>query len=163
MKDDIKHYYDVVCKLTMKNFVEILMADLAKNSFIYDINTTDRIAFLPFNFSEVMHTIMFENNGWGIHFADVIDINDYYSDENAWMLNFSIELNKFLEDKKFEADLYENGIKAYISKEKITQINEKYDKSIQLKVNHFTNIITSLCMKDYTSKQFDIFRKKKIF
>lgn len=98
-KNDIEHYINITPVVDLKGFVTLLLADLAsKTRNIWTENT--KYAFLPMDYKNRIEQIMYAENGWGIKFSKLIDINEYYEKQRQWEDNLGEVLSETLSELK---------------------------------------------------------------
>jgi hypothetical protein len=99
MKNDINHYYETTTLIDMKDFAKYLLLELANHSMVvnYD-NPSIKTCSLPVNYKQIIKEIMYKDNGWGLAFSQLIDINEYYENELSWEEKFSNNLSLIIKE-----------------------------------------------------------------
>ena len=164
--DEQKHLIGIEPVVDMKNFVLLLLADLAQksNSFYLD-NKNLMIAELPLNYCEIIEKIMYAENGWGIKFAELIDIYSYYESQSDWEKELGKTITQTIQEEKLQSnlDLEYNYIEIKFTKEKVKEIRNRFDDKTLNIMNHFSNLIgdassTRLCIIEENEITRDINR-----
>jgi len=130
----------------MKHFVMLLLADMAKKSPIlyFDKSKMDiKTACLESDYKRVIEEIMYAENGWGIKFAEFIDITEYYESQIDWEKEFDKTIKKVCEelDKEYRFDIEDEYIEIDFTKEEIENIRSYYDEHILETMDHFSNLM----------------------
>lgn len=152
-QNDLKHYVDITPVVDMKEFVTLLLVDLASKN---DHN----IAMLPMDFKSRIEQIMYEENSWGIEFSKFIDINEYYEHQKEWEHKLGNTINiiffKLKKDHHITFDFETDNVAITFKKEEIEGVKEKYDQETLETMRNFSNLIG-----DYTlSRKFKIDRRE---
>ena len=75
IKKEQQQIIGIVPAIDMKHFVLLLLADLAsKSPIIYFNDCNIKTACLSSDYKRIIQDIMYQENGWGIKFAELIDI-----------------------------------------------------------------------------------------
>ena len=131
--------------MDMKNFVLLLLADLARKSeTIHCIdNQKLMVACLPLNYCEIIEKIMYEETGWGIKFAELIDIYSYYECQSDWEQKLSIIIAKVLKEEKLNSNLIleHSYIEIQFTKAQIEEIRNRFDENTLMVMDHFSNLL----------------------
>lgn len=132
--------------IDIKNFMMLLLADLASKSPIYHIGNVDlKTACLRTNYKEIIENIMYQENGWGIKFATLIDIYSYYEFQQEWETKlgtaFDIVLSKL--NKKVRLDFENDIIEVEFTTEEIMDIKSQYDRETLIVMDHFSNLMSA--------------------
>lgn len=156
MKNDIGYFYDVVPVLDLEHFIELLLVILAKkNQSIYFYKPSNLLtATLSTNYKEVIETIMYEENGWGMKFAKLIDITRYYFEQSEWELDLSQAFKKYIKErnKKLNYDFEFDYLEFEYAKEEIERVLVNYDEEIIEVMSHFANLV-----KDFgANRRYDL-------
>jgi len=131
----------------MRNFIILLLADLASKSLIHHFdNSGIKTASLSTDYKRIIEDIMYEENGWGIKFATLINIYSYYEFQLDWERKFASTLKKVLVElnKKIEFDFENDSIRVNFTKEEIDTIKSKYDEETLSNMDHFSNLINNI-------------------
>lgn len=154
-KNDIEHYINITPVVDLKGFVTLLLADLAsKTRNIWTENT--KYAFLPMDYKNRIEQIMYAENGWGIKFSKLIDINEYYEKQRQWEDNLGEALSETLSELKKDSPISYNfqtdTISIPFTIKEISKIKQRYDNEVLEIMDHFSNLI-----EDYAfSREFKI-------
>ena len=139
----------------MKNFVLLLLADLARKTKIHDFqNPNLKVASLPLEYCDIIEKIMYEENGWGTKFASIIPIYYYYENQREWECKLGeaietilIEESKTTTENDFELysdfDLKYDCIYVYFTEDEINEIRSRCDSMLLEVMDHFSNLVSS--------------------
>lgn len=144
IKEEQEKIIGIVPLIDMKHFVLLLLADLAsKSSINLDVRNT-KTACLNTNYKEIIEDIMYQDNGWGIKFATLIDISTYYEFQSDWEKELGKTIKEVLIElkKEFIYDLENDIILIDFTKEEIENIKSDFDEDILENMDHFTNLIS---------------------
>ena len=134
----------------MKHFLILLLADLASKSPIVDFDNPDQnIACLSIDYKKIIESIMYEENGWGIKFATLINIHSYYEYQQEWESKLGRTLNKVLIElnKNPRYDFEDDDIEIYFEDDEIKSIKSNYDEETLAVMDHFSNLMASLTIE----------------
>ncbi len=150
VKNDKGYFLDVPV-VDMKHFVLLLLAGLACKS-PYEFSTKT-IAVLPANYKEIIQTIMYGENGLGIRFSQLIDIDAYYEHQLAWEKKLGNMIQQVVADlgKTFGYNFENDSIEIPFTSEEIVSIKRQYDINALNNMELFTSYFTDLS-KDYIFK-----------
>lgn len=132
--------------IDMKNFVILLLADLASKSPIIHYNNPNiKTACLNIDYKKTIQDIMYEENGWGIEFASLINIYSYYEFQLEWEKKLGSTIKKVLYElnKQPELDFKNDKIRINFTEEEIKKIKNRYDNETLSIMDHFSNLIQS--------------------
>lgn len=138
----------------MKNFVLLLLADLARKTKIHDFqNPNLKVALLPLEYRDIIEKIMYEENGWGTKFASIIPIYYYYENQREWECKLGKMIKSVLNEENLEHDfdLEYNCIRVYFTEDRINEIRSKSDSMLLEVIDHFSYLISS-CLFDRDAK-----------
>ena len=130
----------------MKNFVLLLLADLARKTKIHDFqNPNLKVALLPLEYRDIIEKIMYEENGWGTKFASIIPIYYYYENQREWECKLGKMIKSVLNEENLEHDfdLEYNCIRVYFTEDRINEIRSKSDSMLLEVMDHFSNLVSS--------------------
>ena len=130
----------------MKNFVLLLLADLARKTKVYDFqNPNLKVASLPLEYCDIIEKIMYEENGWGTKFASIIPIYYYYENQREWECKLGEAIETILDEENLEHDfdLEYNCIRVYFTEDEINEIRSKCDSMLLEVMDHFSNLVSS--------------------
>lgn len=144
IKDEQQKIIGIIPVIDMKHFVTLLLADLASKTPIirFDENKI-KTACLSTDHKKIIENIMYQENGWGIKFATLIDIYSYYESQSDW----EKQLGKTIEDvlnelnKEFIYDFEYDIIRIDFTEEEIKNIKSQYDKATLEEMDHFSNLM----------------------
>ncbi len=148
--DEQKYLIGIEAVIDMKNFVLLLLADLARKSTTFCLDNEDlMIASLPLNYCEIIEKIMYTENGWGIKFAELIDIYSYYENQSDWEKELGRTITKIIQDEKLHSnlDLEYNCIEIQFTKEGVKEIRSRFDDETLDIMNHFSSLIDDASFK----------------
>jgi len=168
--------------IDMKHFVLLLLADLAsKTQIIYLNDNKNKIACLSTEYKKIIEDIMYQENGWGIRFATLINIHTYYEFQSDWKKKLGKTIEKVIKElnKEFVYNFENDRIEIEFTKEEINDIKSNYDEETLTIMDHFTNLINDttftrnwdLEMNDmnrsvnrgmYESHVFDVIKLRRI-
>lgn len=155
MNDDIGYFYNIIPIIDMEKFVMLLLADLASKSPItcFD-NPNKKIACLKTDYKRIIEKIMYEENGWGIKFAQLIDIKQYYNNQLEWENEFSLNISKILEklNKQITYNFLFDNIEIIFTEREINNIKSLYDEDFLKIMDHFSNLLSSYIF----SRKYDL-------
>lgn len=155
MNDDIGYFYNINPIIDMEKFIMLLLADLASKSPITCFDNHDyKIACLTTDYKRVIEKIMYEENGWGIKFGQLIDIKQYYDNQIEWENEFAIAISKVLEklNKQTNYDFMCDNIEIKFTNAEISSIKSQYDEDVLELIDHFSNLLSNYIY----SRKFDI-------
>ena len=130
----------------MKNFVLLLLADLARKTKVYDFqNPNLKVALLPLEYRDIIEKIMYEENGWGTKFASIIPIYYYYENQREWECKLGKMIKSVLNEENLEHDfdLEYNCIRVYFTEDRINEIRSRCDSMLLEVMDHFSNLVSS--------------------
>ena len=130
----------------MKNFVLLLLADLARKTKIHDFqNPNLKVALLPLEYRDIIEKIMYEENGWGMEFSSIIPIYSYYENQREWECKLGKMIKSVLNEENLEHDfdLEYNCIRVYFTEDEINEIRSKCDSMLLEVMDHFSNLVSS--------------------
>lgn len=133
--------------LNLNDFVYLMLAHLASNSPIIDLNNpSNKYICLPATYKQIIENILYAKNGWYNDFSSLINMDEYFEDHFLWEQQMSEELKNVLNnlDKKMEYDFERDNILIIITENELSEIRKKYNnEEINNKMDHFTNLLTS--------------------
>lgn len=138
----------------MKNFVLLLLADLARETKIHDFqNPNLKVALLPLEYRDIIEKIMYEENGWGMKFSSIIPIYSYYENQREWECKLGKMIKSVLneENLEYDFDLEYNCIRVYFTEDRINEIRSKSDSMLLEVIDHFSCLVSS-CLFDRDAK-----------
>ena len=138
----------------MKNFVLLLLADLARKTKVYDFqNSNLKVASLPLEYCDIIEKIMYEENGWGMKFSSIIPIYYYYENQREWECKLGKMIKSVLNEENLEHDfdLEYNCIRVYFTEDRINEIRSKSDSMLLDVIDHFSYLVSS-CLFDRDAK-----------
>ena len=139
-----KHIIGIEPVMDINNFALLLLADMAsKSKIFYSDKQNSMTASLPLNYCEVIEKIMYEENGWGIKFAELIDIYSYYECQSDWEQKLSIIIAKVLKEEKLNSNLIleHSYIEIQFTKAQIEEIRNRFDENTLMVMDHFSNLL----------------------
>lgn len=145
IKKEQQQIIGVIPLIDMKHFVLLLLADLAsKSPIIYFDGRNTKTACLGMNYKEIIEDIMYQENGWGIKFATLINIYSYYEYQSDWEKKLGRTIENVLRELKKELiyDLENDRILIDFTKEEIENIKSGFDEETLENMDHFTNLIS---------------------
>lgn len=130
--------------LDIKNFIYLMLSTLANNSKITN-ELNEKVAYLPYNYKQIIENIIYAENKWKEIFSNLIDIDEYLDDHFEWELIFSKTLIEVLNNlnKQVSYDIINDRLLISFKQEEIDLIMNKY-QDVELK-NHmiqFTSLLT---------------------
>jgi len=131
----------------MRNFIILLLADLASKSLIHHFDNSEiKTACLRTDYKRIIEDIMYEENGWGIKFATLINIYSYYEFQLDWERKFASTLKEVLVElnKTIEFDFENDSIRVDFTSEEIEAIKSQYDEETLSNMDHFSNLIDDI-------------------
>lgn len=146
--EEQRHLIGIEPVMDMENFVLLLLADLARKSKIHYFDNQElMIACLPLNYCEIIEKIMYEENGWGIKFAELIDIYSYYECQSDWEQKLGKIITKVIKDEALNSNLIleHNHIEIQFTNTQIKEIRNRFDEDTLIVMDHFSNLLD-----DYT-------------
>ena len=142
--EEQKNIIGIVPVMNMKNFVMLLLADLASKSRIYHLDgRKTKTACLSSDYKRIIEDIMYQENGWGIKFAELINIYTYYEFQQEWEEKLGRTLKEVLEKLQKEViyDYERDIIEIEFTEEEIDNIKSMYDEKTLEVMDHFSNLI----------------------
>ncbi len=142
--EEQRHLIGIEPVMDMKNFVLLLLTDLACKSKIHYFNNQELMtACLPLNYCEIIEKIMYEENGWGIKFAELIDIYSYYECQSDWEQKLGKIITKVIKDESLSSNLIleHNYIEIHFTKAQIEEIRNRFDEDTLIVMDHFSNLL----------------------
>ncbi len=139
-----KHIIGIEPVMDINNFALLLLADMAsKSKIFYSDKQNSMTASLPLNYCEVIEKIMYEENGWGIKFAELIDIYSYYENQSDWEMELGAAISKILQDEKLKSDLdlEYSYLNIHFTKTQIEEIKSRFDEETLDIMDHFSNLL----------------------
>lgn len=146
IKKEQEEFIGVIPIMDMKHFIMLLLADLASKSKIYHLDgSKTKTACLSTDYKRIIEDIMYQENEWGIKFAELINIYSYYEFQAEWEAKFGKKLRKVLDElnKEFYYDFERDVIEIEFAEEEIDNIKKMYDEKTLQVMDHFTNLIDS--------------------
>lgn len=151
-KNDLKHFIDIDITpiVDMKGFVTLLLADLASRETLYIFNGPNKKqASLPMDYKSRIEQIMYMDNGNGIKFSKLINIEDYYEHQIKWEQELgktiSDVINELGKKEQTTYNLETDTIEIIFTEEEIEKIKSRYDRETLEIMNDFSRSID-----DYT-------------
>lgn len=144
--EEQKYLIGIEPVVDMKNFVLLLLADLARKTKVYDFqNPNLKVASLPFEYRDIIEKIMYEENDWSNEFASIIPIYSYYEYQREWEIKLGKTIQKVLKEKnlKHDYDLEYNCLNVYVTDEVINKIRSECDDMLLEVMDHFSNLMIS--------------------
>lgn len=142
--EEQRHLIGIEPVMDMKNFVLLLLTDLARKSKIHYFNNQELMtACLPLNYCEIIEKIMYEENGWGIKFAELIDIYSYYECQSDWEQKLGKIITKVIKNESLSSNLIleHNYIEIHFTKAQIEEIRNRFDEDTLILMDHFSNLL----------------------
>lgn len=142
--EEQRHIIGIEPVMDMKNFALLLLADLARKSKThYSDNQELMTACLPLNYCEIIEKIMYEENGWGIKFAELIDIYSYYECQSDWEQKLGIIIAKVIKEEVLNSNLIleHNYIEIQFTKVQVEEIRNRFDNKTLIVMDHFSNLL----------------------
>lgn len=142
--EEQKSIIGIVPVMNMKNFVMLLLADLASKSKIYHLDgRKTKTACLSADYKRIIEDIMYQENGWGIKFAELINIYTYYEFQQEWEEKLGRTLKEVLDKlhKEVTYDYERDIIEIEFTEEEIDNIKSTYDEKTLEVMDHFSNLI----------------------
>ena len=139
-----KHIIGIEPVMDINNFALLLLADMAsKSKIFYSDKRNSMTASLPLNYCEIIEKIMYEENGWGIKFAELIDIYSYYENQSDWEMELGATISKILQDEKLKSDLDLecSHLNIHFTKAQIEEIKSRFDEEALDIMDHFSNLL----------------------
>lgn len=139
-----KHIIGIEPVMDINNFALLLLADMAsKSKIFYSDKRNSKTASLPLNYCEVIEKIMYEENGWGSKFAELIDIYSYYENQSDWEMELGAAISKILQDEKLKSDLdlEYSYLNIHFTKTQIEEIKSRFDEETLDIMDHFSNLL----------------------
>lgn len=146
IKKEQQQIIGIVPNIDMKNFVILLLADLASKTCIIRFDDSDiKTACLSTEYKKIIEDIMYQENGWGIKFATLIDIYSYYEFQSDWEKKLGKTIEQVLNElnKTFVYDFENDIIKMDFTSKEIEDIKSRYDEETLANMDHFTNLISN--------------------
>ena len=152
IKEEQRKIIGIEPVIDMRNFVELLLANLAYNSTDYSIDYNRpelRTFYLSTEYNKIIEDIMYQENGWGIRFAQIINIHSYYEYQLDWEKKLSRTIEKVLKELNAEYyyDFEYNFIVIKLSTFEITRIRNAADKELTEIMHHFSNLVNDASFK----------------
>lgn len=148
-KNDINHYIDITPIVDMKGFVTLLLAELASKDEGSVRKGEVRYACLPIDYKSRIEQIMYQQNGWGIKFSRLIDINEYYEDQKQWEQNLGNTIKEVLSEikngYKIDCNFETDTLVIPFTVKEIETIKDSYDEETLEIMDYFSNLIVSYC------------------
>lgn len=144
--EEQKYLIGIESVVDMRNFVLLLLADLARKTKIHDFqNQNLKVALLPLEYRDIIEKIMYEENGWGMKFSSIIPIYYYYENQREWEYKLGKMIKSVLKEENLEHDfdLEYNCIRVYFTEEKINTIRSDCDSLLLEVMDHFSNLVSS--------------------
>lgn len=148
-----KHIIGIEPVIDIYHFALLLLTDLALKSDLCDLNNPDiKKACLPLEYLDIIEEIMYEENGWGILFNELIDSPVYYEYQDEWEKDLGRNIKKVLmeESLKYDIDLESNRLVIDFDLNKIILIRSMFDKKSLQDIDCFSQIIMDylLCRRN---------------
>ena len=132
--------------LNIKEFVYLLLATLAQDSKIIDLNDKNiKTISLPIQYKQIIQNILCADNGWKEEFSILIDIEEYFENHFVWEQKLALTLKKVLVDlnKTFEYDFEYDRLLIKFTCDEIDSILMQYnDDELKSVMEHFVNLLT---------------------
>lgn len=146
--------------MDFKCFVALLLADLASKSPITYFDEREiKTTCLNTRYKEIIENIMYQENGWGITFAELINIHSYYESQSDWEREFGTKLNEFVTKmgKEVKYNFITDNIEIDFTEKEINTIKGLFDEETLKNIDHFTTLIND---PEFNRKQ--VLEKKEI-
>ena len=144
IKEEQRKIIGIEPVIDMKNFVLLLLADLAsKSHVIYFNGNKNKTACLSTEYKKIIEDIMYQENGWGIRFATLINIHAYYEFQTDWEKKLGKTIEKVIKElnKEFVYNFENDRIEIEFTPEEINNIKKNYDEETLTIMEHFSNLI----------------------
>lgn len=132
--------------IDMKHFVLLLLADLASKSPILHFDGSNtQTACLGTDYKRIIEEIMYAENGWGIKFAELIDICSYYE----YQIEYEEKLARMIKqvcselNKEYYFDIENDRIRIDFTNDEIENIKNMYDEHVLETMSHFTKLMSA--------------------
>lgn len=146
LKKENKKNIGIEPVVDMKHFVMLLLADMARKSPILYFDKSKhniKTACFETDYKRIIEEIMYVENGWGIKFAEFIDISEYYECQIDWEEEFDKTIKEVCAElgKEYYFDIESEYIEIDFTKEEIENIRSHYDEHILETMDHFSNLM----------------------
>ncbi len=144
--EEQKYLIGIEPVVDMRNFVLLLLADLASKTKIHDFqNPNLKTATLPLEYCDIIEKIMYDENGWGMEFSSIIPIYSYYENQREWECKLGKMIKTVLKEEnlKHDFDLEYNCIRIYFTEEQMNEVRSECDSVLLEVMNHFSGLISS--------------------
>lgn len=110
------------------------------------------------DYKRIIEDIMYQENGWGIKFAELINIYSYYEFQLDWERKLGKTIQRVINNlhKDFRFDFENDSIEIDFTEEEIKNIKGNYDNHSLEIMNHFSNLIASYAF----SRRYKLDRKE---
>lgn len=132
--------------LTLKQFSWLLLAKLAENASIIDLNNRERrICSLPTNYKQIIQDILTANETWKEWFSCLIDTESYFDNPYVWEAKLADTLNETLKrlNKKYSYNFENDTIDIDFTQEEIYYILSCFSKNVLKQMEHFASLMAS--------------------
>ena len=143
-----------------ENFIKlllVLLADQSKEHYLNSEGCITQKAELPFDYREAIDYIMYQDNA-SSRYEDVIDLGEYYYNNNVWKRNMFEGISKFLDS--FKGSYYYNftdrTLMVYFTYTDRMKIKNEFDPDIVS-----TMRILAYSIENYFKEQNDKSKKKR--
>ena len=144
--------------IDIKNFIYLMLSTLANNSKITN-ELNEKVAYLPYNYKQIIANIIYAENRWKEIFSNLIDIDTYLEDHFEWELIFSKTLIEVLNElnKQISYDIINDRITISFKQEEIDIIMDKYqDNEIKNNMIQFTKLLTDyIYTREFQEELYD--------
>ena len=162
IKEEQQQVIGIIPNIDMKHFVTLLLADLASKTHIIRFDGSDiKTACLSTDYKRIIEDIMYQENGWGIKFATLINIYSYYEFQSDWEKKLGKTLEKVLKELNKEPvyDFENDTLKIDFTTKEIENIKSVYDEETLANMSHFTNLISDcIFTRNFTLTRKDMYR-----
>ena len=158
-KDEQRKIIGIEPSIDIKHFALLLLVDLAsKSQIIYFDSARENIktACIPFDYKEIISEIMYEENGWGIEFAELINIHSYYEFQMDWEQKLGRKISEVIKElnKEIVCDFEYEYFNIDFTVDEIERIKSDYDQKVLDVMDHFSNFIIHPCRSNDSKNKF---------
>lgn len=134
----------IIPTIDMENFTMLFLADLASKTPITLVDGIEtHTVCLKSNYKSAIESIMYNEDGLGLTFSELIDVTYYYEYQKDWEKGLSKTIDKVCcnLDKECWIDIDNNTISIDFTTQEIENIKKLHDKQTLAYISYFTDLI----------------------
>lgn len=154
-ENDIEHFIDITPIVDEKNFMLLLLADMASKN--EKDASQHRIANLPRDFATIIDNIMSSNEELVVNnFSAFMNIKDYYNSKAEYQIFFDKGLYEALNMQKHLYHPEIECVSVIFSDEEIQRIKDNYDPDILAKMDPIATLMNHSITESMQEKESNI-------